>query len=252
SVAVALADKIDTLVGFFAIGETPTGSKDPFALRRAALGVIRLILENDLRLSLGDVFAQALAAQPVESVPAAVGEALLAFFADRLKVHLREAGVRHDLIAAIFDQRGVTGSGEDDLVRLLARVHALAAFLGSEDGANLLTGFRRAVNILRAEEKKDGVSHAAEPEVHRFVLDEEAALHAALEAAEPEIESALKSEHFAQAMATLATLRAPIDAFFDKVTVNADDADLRVNRLRLLARVRTAMGRVAEFSRVEG
>lgn len=247
SVTVALADKIDTLLGFFAIGETPTGSKDPFALRRAALGVIRLVLENDLRLKLQDVFAQACTAQPVQADPAAVSAALLGFFADRLKVHLREQGVRHDLVAAIFEL-----GGEDDLVRLLARVHALAAFLGTEDGANLLAGFRRAVNILRAEEKKDGVSHAAEPEVHRLVLHEEASLHAALAAAEPEIESALKSENFAHAMATLATLRAPIDAFFDKVTVNADDPDLRVNRLRLLARVRTAMGRVAEFSRVEG
>ncbi len=259
SVAVALADKIDTLVGFFAIGETPTGSKDPFALRRAALGVIRLIIENDLRLALGDLFASAFSrlspeirAAADEEAAARTAASLLAFFADRLKVHLREQGVRHDLIAAVFEQDRASGGGEDDLVRLLARVHALAGFLGTEDGANLLTGYRRAGNILRAEEKKDGVSHVAEPEVRRLVLDEEVALHAALEAAEPVLESALKSEDFAAAMATLSTLRAPIDAFFDKVTVNADDADLRINRLRLLAGVRSAMGRVADFARVEG
>lgn len=255
SVAVSLADKIDTLVGFFAIDEKPTGSKDPFALRRAALGVIRLIIENDLRLPLAALFGSALGRLPAE-IAGAAGSAvvsdLLAFFADRLKVHLREAGVRHDLIAAVFELDRATGGGEDDLVRLLARVHALADFLGTEDGANLLTGFRRADNILRAEEKKDGVSHVAEPEAHRLVQAEETALYDALAAAEPEIESALRAEGFAPAMATLATLRAPIDAFFEKVTVNADDADLRVNRLRLLARVRTEMGRVADFARVEG
>jgi glycyl-tRNA synthetase beta chain len=173
--------------------------------------------------------------------------ALLTFFADRLKVHLREQGVRHDLIAAVFEL-----GGEDDLVRLLARVHALADFLGTDDGANLLTGFRRAGNILRAEEKKDGVEHTEAPDAGRFVQAEETALHAALQAAEPEIAAALAAERFAQAMATLATLRAPIDAFFDKVTVNADEAELRVNRLRLLARVRAEMNRVADFARVEG
>ncbi|MEQ9333211.1 glycine--tRNA ligase subunit beta [Thalassobaculum sp.] len=256
SVAVSLADKIDTLVGFFAIDEKPTGSKDPFALRRAALGVIRLIIENDLRLPLVELFESALGRLPAEVAASAgklsVAADLLAFFADRLKVHLREQGVRHDLIAAVFELDRSTGGGEDDLVRLLARVHALADFLGTEDGANLLTGFRRASNILRAEEKKDGVSHVAEPEAHRLVQPEESALNAALEAVEPEIESALKVEDFARAMAALATLRAPIDAFFEKVTVNADDADLRVNRLRLLARVRGEMGRVADFARVEG
>jgi glycyl-tRNA synthetase beta chain len=273
SVAVALADKIDTLVGFFAIGETPTGSKDPFALRRAALGVIRLIIENNLRVPLVDLFASAFGRLPrdvvdasLESAAAKLGggevpagwyteftvlpfirQELLGFFADRLKVHLREQGVRHDLIAAVFEL-----GDEDDLVRLLARVHALADFLGTEDGANLLTGFRRASNILRAEEKKDGVSHSAEPEAHRLVLSEETALYEALAAAEPVLESALKAEDFAGAMATLATLRSPIDAFFEKVTVNADDADLRVNRLRILAQVRDAMGRVADFARVDG
>ena len=250
SVAVALADKIDTLVGFFAIDEKPTGSKDPFALRRAALGVIRLVIENDLRLPLLELFDAALARMPTDVRSAAkpgVGADLLTFFADRLKVHLREQGVRHDLIAAVFEL-----GGEDDLVRLLARVHALADFLGTDDGANLLTGFRRAGNILRAEEKKDGVEHTEAPDAGRFVQAEETALHAALQAAEPQIAAALAAERFEQAMATLATLRAPIDAFFDKVTVNADEAELRVNRLRLLARVRAEMNRVADFARVEG
>ncbi len=255
SVAVALADKIDTLVGFFAIDEKPTGSKDPFALRRAALGVIRLIIENDLRLPLFELFDAAQARLPADVRSAAkpgVGADLLAFFADRLKVHLREQGVRHDLIAAVFEQGRESGGGEDDLVRLLARVHALADFLGTDDGANLLTGFRRAGNILRAEEKKDGVEHTEAPDAGRFVQAEETALHAALQAAEPQIAAALAAERFEQAMATLATLRAPIDAFFDKVTVNADEAELRVNRLRLLARVRAEMNRVADFARVEG
>jgi glycyl-tRNA synthetase beta chain len=172
---------------------------------------------------------------------------LLPFFADRLKVHLREAGVRHDLIAAVFEL-----GGEDDLIRLLARVHALAGFLATEDGANLLAGFRRAGNILRAEEKKDGEAHIAEPEASRLVLPEERALFEALDEAEAAVDSALKGEDFARAMAVLATLRSPIDAFFDKVTVNADDPALRVNRLRLVARVRSAMDRVAAFGRVEG
>ena len=253
SVVVALADKIDTLVGFFAIGETPTGSKDPFALRRAALGVIRLIIENDIRLPLLDVFTVALASMP-EQVQArgapsgkTLGSTLLPFFADRLKVHLREDGVRHDLIAAIFEL-----GGEDDLLRLLARVNALAGFLGSDDGANLLVGYRRASNILRVEEKKDGVSYDAAPEAARLAEPAETALFEALNKAEGRMTAALKVEDFAGAMVALATLRAPIDQFFDDVTVNADDAVLRINRLRLLARVRAAMGTVADFSKVEG
>ncbi|NQW08307.1 MAG: glycine--tRNA ligase subunit beta [Alphaproteobacteria bacterium] len=248
SVAVALADKLDTLVGFFAIGETPTGSKDPFALRRAALGVIRLIIENDLRLPLLDVFKRARNVfVEIEDDTAEVDDTLLPFFADRLKVHLREEGVRHDLIAAVFEL-----GGEDDLVRLLARVHALAAFLGTDDGANMLVGYRRASNILRAEEKKDGVSFDAEPEAAKLTEPAEKALFEALGGAQGRMTAALAVEDFAGAMSALATLRAPIDRFFDDVTVNADDAGLRINRLRLLARVRAAMGTVADFSKIEG
>ena len=253
SVAVAMADKLDTLVGFFAIGETPTGSKDPFALRRAALGVIRLIIENGLRISLLPLFAQARARIAGAEGAAEADAKLLDFFADRLKVHLREQGVRHDLIAAVFEL-----GGEDDLVRLLARVHALADFLATDDGANLLAGYRRASNILRAEEKKDGPFSATE-ETFADRIDpsilaqaEETALYDAVRAADTEIGNHLAAEAFTSAMASLSNLRGPIDAFFDAVTVNADDAALRTNRLRLLDAVRTAMGNIADFSRVEG
>lgn len=254
SVAVALADKIDTLVGFFAIGETPTGSKDPFALRRAALGVIRLIIENELRISLLPLFAEARSRIPAASdASEEVDAKLLDFFADRLKVHLREQGVRHDLIAAVFEL-----GGEDDLVRLLARVHALGAFLDSEDGANLLAGYRRASNILRAEEKKDGPFAASDTafadliDEARLEQAEETVLFTAVGAAQRTITGHLAIEDFKGAMEALSHLRGPIDAFFDAVTVNADDPALRVNRLRLLDAVRTAMGAVADFSRVEG
>jgi glycyl-tRNA synthetase beta chain len=242
SVAVALADKLDTLVGFFAIGETPTGSKDPFALRRAALGVIRLIVENGLRISLDEAFVTA-----TLYLGAGKPEGLLAFFADRLKVQQREKGVRHDLIAAVFEK-----GGEDDLVRLLALVSALSEFLGAEDGANLLAGYKRASNILRAEEKKSGETFDDPFEAAKFAEPEERALGEALEIAREAATSSLAQENFSAAMTALAGLRAPIDAFFERVTVNADDPDLRVNRLRLLAAVRTVMGEVADFSRIEG
>ncbi len=245
SVAVALADKIDTLVGFFAIGETPTGSKDPFALRRAALGVIRLILENNLRIPLVTVFVKAasLYGKGVELDP---GD-LLAFFADRLKVHLKEKGVRHDLIAAVFAL-----GGEDDLVRLMARVGALSGFLESDDGANLLTAFNRAVNIVVIEEKKDGASHGGKVEAKRLDADEEKTLHEALGVVEKESAAKLKAEDFTAAMAAMARLRAPVDAFFDHVTVNCEDASLRANRLKLLSHIGAVMGAVADFSRIEG
>ena len=253
SVAVAMADKIDTLVGFFAIGETPTGSKDPFALRRAALGVIRLIIENGLRINLLALFAQARARIPGAEGAAEADAKLLDFFADRLKVHLREQGVRHDLIAAVFEL-----GGEDDLVRLLARVHALSDFLATDDGANLLAGYRRASNILRAEEKKDGPFSASDAvfadRIDPSILaqPEETALYDAVREAEGAIKAHLAAEDFTSAMASLSHLRGPIDAFFDAVTVNADDAALRTNRLRLLDAVRTVMGNIADFSRVEG
>ena len=250
SVVAALADKIDTLVGFFAIGEKPTGSRDPYALRRAALGVIRLVLENGLRLPLRAVFAEAWRLHeglPADRGPEQVSAELLDFFADRLKVHLREEGVRHDLIAAIFSL-----GDEDDLVRLLARVEALAGFVASEDGANLLTAFRRASNIVAIEEKKDGVSHAGPADPALLRLPEEQALHAALDAARRASAAALACEDFAGAMARLAALRPAVDAFFDRVTVNAPEPDLRANRLKLLSEIRATMGLVADFSKAEG
>ena len=244
SVCVALADKIDSLVGFWTIDEKPTGSKDPYALRRAALGVIRLIIENKLRLPLLDAFGQS---RTLYGEGDAVGTDLLAFFADRLKVHLREKGVKHDHIDAVFAL-----GGEDDLVRLLARVEALADFLGSDDGGNLLTAYRRAANILKIEEKKDGTSYAAQPDDTLLTDDAERALFGALEDAVPAITEKVAAEDFTGAMAALAGLRVPVDAFFDKVTVNTDDAKVRENRLKLLSMIRTALEGVADFSKIEG
>ncbi len=243
SVAVALADKIDTLVGFWAIDEKPTGSKDPFALRRAALGVIRLIIENRLRISLLPIFEAGAGHYGKD----ASADSLLAFFADRLKVHLRGQGVRHDLIAAVFAL-----GGEDDLVRLLARVEALQGFISSEDGANLLTAYRRAANILKIEEKKDGVSYDGEPDAKRFVQDQESALGRALESAAKAVGKAVGAEEFTGAMAALAALRGPVDEFFDAVTVNSEDAALRANRLLLLSRIRSTMRSIADFGQIEG
>ncbi|MFN3988736.1 MAG: glycine--tRNA ligase subunit beta [Erythrobacter sp.] len=255
TVAVSLADKLDTLGCFFGIDEKPTSSKDPFALRRAALGVIRLILANGLRADLAAVLRQSIpivapgtfaiferVANSQISQDALVGE-LLNFFADRLKVQQREAGVRHDLIDAVFAL-----GGEDDLVRLLARVHALQAFISTEDGANLLAGYKRAANILKKEgwESPESAALTYTPE------PAEAALIAALDAAAPRAAEAVAAEDFAAAMAALATLRGPIDRFFDDVTVNAEDANKRAARLALLARFRDAVHRVADFSRIEG
>ncbi len=240
SVAVALADKIDTLTGFWAIDEKPTGSKDPFALRRAALGVIRLILENGLRLPLGKVFAAAGASEEPS-------RDLLDFFADRLKVHLREKGVRHDLVSAVFAL-----GGEDDLVRLMARVDALGAFIGNEDGANLLTAYKRAANILRIEEKKDKTSYTGAPDAALFAEDEEHALHDAIADVNGRTAQALETESYQDAMAIMSGLRQPVDAFFDHVTVNAEDAAVRKNRLNLLSEIRDSLDRIADFSKIEG
>ena len=229
AVAVALADKLDALTGFFAAGEKPTGSGDPFALRRAALGVIRILLENKLRL------------------PLAVDGDLLSFFADRLKVALKEKGVRHDLIDAVF------GLGhEGDLVRLVARVEALQAFLKTDDGANLLAGYKRAANILKVEEKRDNKTFISE--VSETLLSEpaERALFAALAKAKSAIAPLLEKENFAAAMQQMAALRVPVDAFFDGVKVNADDKRVRENRLNLLASLRATLHQVAEFSKIEG
>ncbi len=246
SVAVALADKIDTLVGFWLIDEKPTGSKDPYALRRAGLGVIRLIVENRLRLPLLIAFELAqrgyrgLGEEPVAA-------SLLDFLADRLKVALREKGVRHDLISAVFAL-----GGEDDVVRLLDRVKALEAFLESDDGANLLVAYRRAANIVRIEEKKDKTAYGGEPSADRLAQDEERDLVSALDRAKQAAGPALQAEDFTGAMAALASLRQPIDQFFDEVTVNTEDVSLRENRLRLLSRIGATLGQVADFSRIEG
>ncbi|MFC3053064.1 glycine--tRNA ligase subunit beta [Kordiimonas pumila] len=243
SIAVALAEKLDTLVGFFGIDEKPTGSKDPFALRRAALGVIRLITENNVRVSLRHLFTEAMKCYQIPL--ANVSDDLAVFFADRLKVQQRDKGVRHDLIDAVFAQ------GDDDLVRVLARVSALTNFLGSDDGVNLLAGYKRAANILKAEEKKDSAVDSA-VNISALEMAEEKALYAALTAARADAEKALAAEDFEKAMAALSTLRAPIDAFFENIIVNADAPDVRQNRLALLSEIRAAVNTVADFGLIEG
>ena len=250
SVAVALADKIDTLVGFFAIDQKPTGSKDPFALRRAAQGVIRLVIENSLQLNLKKYFRQSnlLWATLPEGVDWDVlADELMSFIADRLKVHLRERGVRHDLVAAVFAL-----TGEDDLVRLLARVEALQKFLDGEDGANLLTAYKRASNIVRIEEKKDGGRFDGDTDPARFEANEERALYSQLATVRDQLSNALGNENYEDAFRAFATLRPPIDSFFDNVTVNVVDADVRANRLRLLSRIKVVFDSVADFSQIEG
>ncbi len=253
AIAVALADKLDMLTGFWAIGETPTGSKDPFALRRAALGIIRIILDNGLRLRLEQHFAGVMAGlDPARRKDVAAD--LLAFFADRLKVQLRDQGARHDLVDAVFALSG-EDDVRDDLLMIVRRIEALAGFLSSEDGANLLAAYRRAANILRIEEKKDGRSFDGAVDVALMKSDgigEEDRLYEALGAARGAAEAALALEDFEAAMRALANLRAPVDAFFDHVTVNAEDARLRENRLTLLGAVRDTMDRVAAFDRIEG
>jgi glycyl-tRNA synthetase beta chain len=236
SMVVALADKLDALTSFWSIGEKPTGSRDPYALRRAALGVIRIVVENRLRLPLRCFFKES---------------DLLDFFAERLKVQMRDKGVRHDVIDAVLAL-----GDEDDLVRLLARVQALQSFLGTEAGKNLLTAYGRANNIVRAEERKDktlAARIASAPDVALLELDEEKAVASALAEVERAVSPALQKEDFSGAMQSFAGLRAPIDAFFDKVTVNVQDKpDLRLNRLKLLNQIRATMDAVADFSKVEG
>ncbi len=289
SIAVALADKLDMLVGFWAIGEKPTGSKDPYALRRAALGVIRIILEGNLRLRLRAILvrlsldleltqraeearhkvheivwaelgldlsrhhhaaiAKAIAAkyslQPVLGPERA--QNLLEFFGDRLKVYLRDQGTRHDLIDAVFAL-----PGQDDLLMIVRRVEALSRFLDTEDGASLLALVRRALNILKIEEKKDGRGFDGKPAPKLLKDKEEKALAAAVKTAAKDVQAALGSEDFEAAMGALAKLRAPVDAFFDKVTVNAEQADVRENRLMLLAQIRALTLEIADFSKIEG
>ena len=239
SVAVALADKIDSLVGFWAIDEKPTGSKDPFALRRAALGVIRLIVENELELHLHQCF---------KHEKHEIADSLLAFVVDRLKVHLKEQGVRHDLIAAVFAL-----DDEDDLLRLIKRVKALQDFVTSEDGEHLLIAHRRATKILTIEEKKHGEEYVG-GDVDQELLQEveERALAERLAEVSKLATSASYHENYTAAMSALAQLRKPVDGFFDNVTVNCEDKQLRYNRLSLLADIRVALDQVADFSKIEG
>ncbi len=247
SVAVALADKLDTLVGFWAIDEKPTGSKDPYALRRAALGVIRLIAENALRLSLMKVAASALAGLSVKPADAQkLPSDLLAFFADRLKVQLREQGARHDLVDAVFAL-----GGQDDLLMIVRRVEALGKFLDSDDGKNLLAGTKRASNILSIEEKRDKRTFDGAPDAALYSLDEEKALAKAIGEVKTEASAAVAKEDFAAAMSAMAKLRPPVDAFFDKVRVNDDDPKVRENRLKLLNEIRSATRAVADFSKIQ-
>jgi glycyl-tRNA synthetase beta chain len=240
SITVALADKIDTLVGFWSIDEKPTGSKDPYALRRAALGVIRIVLDNKLRLALKNVFEKAVG-------KFSSGSELMAFFADRLKVQLREQGARHDLVDAVFAL-----DGQDDLLMIVRRVDALGKFLDSDDGKNLLAGYKRATNIIRIEEKKDKREYTGAPEAKRYQLPEEKALAEAVDVAKNEASAAVGKEDFASAMRAMAKLRPRVDAFFDKVTVNVDDKASRENRLKLLNEIREATRAVADFSKIEG
>ena len=296
SVAVALADKLDTLVGFFAIDEKPTGSRDPYALRRAALGVIRIVLENGIRLPLqrtwnghlgriaghlADDVREALLQSPYQEVrnsevdfEKAVdiradvrwmfakingNQGLRTFLADRLKFLLRDTGRRYDLIDAVFTV--ISGATDDDLVRIVARVEALDVFLRTEDGANLLAGYKRAANILKAEQKKGTLPaelhdvhgvHAVAVDTSLLQAPEEKALLTAMGKLTPVLEAELRAENFEAAMSALAELRGPVDAFFDKVLVNTDDAAVRDNRLRLLAQIKAAMEQVADFSQVSG
>ncbi|MCD0420030.1 glycine--tRNA ligase subunit beta [Rubrivivax sp. JA1024] len=269
SIAVALADKLDTLVGFWAIDEKPTGSKDPYALRRAALGVLRIILSGGLRFSWWDIATSATkiyldqgnryvrdfvrsakgasVEETVEQIATAFGAAKLRdFISDRLKVQLRDQGARHDLVDAVFALEG-----QDDILMIVRRVEALAAFLATDDGKNLLAGTKRAANILRIEEKKDGRAYDGAPDAALYAQDEEKALAAAIDRAKADAGAAVAKEDFAAAMTAMAGLRPAVDAFFDKVTVNADDKAVRANRLKLLNEIRAATRAVADFSKIQ-
>jgi glycyl-tRNA synthetase beta chain len=291
SVAVALADKIDRLVGFWAIGEKPTGSKDPFALRRAALGVLRLVLSNGLRIHIfkclfahSVVFTTQRKTGAISSVPYSelfppethqivgldVGKKiiqdiqqggapetfskesialadLMIFVTDRLKIQLREQGARHDLVDAVYRREG-----QDDLLLIVRRVEALGTFLDTEDGKNLLAGYKRATNIIRIEERRDKTEYTGEPSAELYRQAEEWELARAIDTAAAEATTAVAREDFAAAMSAMAKLRPHVDAYFDKVTVNVDDAPVRANRLKLLNQIRAATRAVADFSKIEG
>jgi glycyl-tRNA synthetase beta chain len=250
SVSVALADKLDLLVGFFSIEEKPTGSRDPYGLRRAALGIIRIILENRLRLPLIKLIEASFKLYSFRRtrLPREVLGDLLDFFADRLKVHLREQGVRHDLINAVFALKD-----EDDLIRIMKRVDALDEFVNSDDGINLLTAYRRAANIVKGEERKDGRAFAALEKPGQLNLPEELSLFRALEGARTRAVMHLNEEDFRAVMKTFSGLREPIDTFFEKVKVNVDAPRKRERRLRLLATFSKHLDDyVADFSKIEG
>ena len=257
--AVALADKLDTLVGFWAIDEKPTGSKDPYALRRAALGVTRIIQESGLRIGITRLIDPILddmdsasvepefVADDNEAPRVAIRNSILAFFADRLKVYLKDQGARHDLIDAVFAL-----GGQDDLLMVVRRVDALSKFLDNDDGKNLLAGVKRAANILRIEEKKDGKKYSGDVNSAQLIKGEEKALHQAISSASALARKAVEAEDFEAAMKAISKLRAPVDAFFEHVTVNDPDPTFRENRLRLLNRIREATAEVADFSKIEG
>ncbi|MBN8530797.1 MAG: glycine--tRNA ligase subunit beta [Alphaproteobacteria bacterium] len=244
SLCVALAEKLDTLAGMFAIGEKPTGSKDPFALRRAALGIIRLILENSLKLPLKATFGKAVSAFP-QAKAETVSE-LIDFIADRLKVGLKEQAIRHDVISAVFGTQG------DDLTQTVSRAKAVQKLLETPDGDNLLAGYKRAENILKKESAKDKADYKKPADAKLLSAPEEKDLHAAIAKAKPLIDQALKSENYEAAMAQLASLRQPIDRFFDKVLVNDKDAAIRTNRLHLLSEYAATCNQIADFSQIEG
>jgi glycyl-tRNA synthetase beta chain len=246
SIAVALSDKIDTLAGFWKIDQKPTGSKDPYALRRAALGVIRIILLNNVRAALVPLFRSALSLHSGLDTLTPAND-LLSFFHDRLKVFLKDQGIRHDVIDACLAM-----PGNDDLTLLVKRAEALAAFLKTEDGTNLLQGFKRANNILTQAEAKDGVEYSFGADPKFAETDTERALFTALDAAEAAITPAMMAEDFPAAMAAMAALRAPIDAFCTDVQVNVDNQVLRRNRLNLLHRIRAICSGVADLTRIEG
>jgi glycyl-tRNA synthetase beta chain len=253
SVVVALADKIDTLAGFWAIDEKPTGSKDPYALRRAALGVIRIVIENELRISLRSIAEYAFQHICMDETYAAYAsniDDLMIFFEDRLTVYLREQGARHDLVGAVL----ATGSlvQGDYLIDIVDKVDTLASFLTSEDGKSLLAGYKRAANILRIEEKKSNMLFIDLPEPNLLVLPEERDLAEANNAVIASTTELMSRRDYGGAVAELATLRPKVDAFFDKVTVNVDEPKLRENRLKLLNEIREATRAVADFSRIEG
>jgi glycyl-tRNA synthetase beta chain len=266
SITVALADKIDTLVGFWGNNEKPSGSRDPYGLRRSALGVIRIALDNGLRVRLLPIFFYALQKHSVQTTTPAqdkpltnpdviqigrqmreqVAVEVLAFFADRLKVQLREQGARHDLVDAVFALEG-----QDDLLMVVRRVEALGKFLDTDDGKNLLAGTKRAANILRIEEKKDGKAYDGAPDASLYSLDEEKILAKAIDQVKVEASAAVAREDFAGAMSAMAKLRPAVDAFFDKVKVNDDDPNVRENRLKLLNEIRAATRAVADFSKIQ-